>query len=132
MSNFTIKLPSNKKFGYTFSIIFLMVASYFFFLSSHKVGYIFFTLAGFLFVITLINPDILYIFNKKWMQLGILLGKIVSPIVLGILFFGLFTPFGLIMRIFGRDELFIKLKKKDSYWKLRQHGSKKINFNMQF
>ena len=48
-----------------------------------------------------------------------LIGMIVSPIVLGIIFFGLFTPIALYMKIIGRDELNLKLSKKASYWKER-------------
>ena len=132
MKEVTIKLPSNKKFGYTFSVILLTISIYFLFSSNEKVGYTFLIFTGLLILITFINPNILNTFNKKWMQFGMFMGKIVSPITLGILFFGLFTPYGLIMKIFGRDELCLKLEKKTSYWKLRKQSLKKIDFNMQF
>jgi len=132
MKDSPIKLPSNKKFGYSFSVIILIISIYFLFSSNQEVGYTFLIFAGLLVVITLVYPNILNTFNKKWMQFGMLMGKIVSPITLGILFFGLFAPYGLVMKIFGRDELCLKLEKKISYWKLRKQSSEKIDFNMQF
>ena len=51
------------------------------------------------------------------MRFGLLIGSIVSPIVLGMIFFIIFTPLSIIMKIIGRDELLIKLKKQVSYWK---------------
>ena len=54
------------------------------------------------------------------MILGLLLGKIVNPIVLGIIYFGLFTPIGLFRRIIGKDELRLKIKNINSYWQQRE------------
>ena len=54
--------------------------------------------------------------NKAWFMLGLALGKVVSPIVLGIIFFGLITPIALIAKLMGRDELKLKRPKKISYW----------------
>tara|TARA_Y100000741_G_C18176239_1_gene527361 strand:- start:673 stop:966 length:294 start_codon:yes stop_codon:yes gene_type:complete len=71
------------------------------------------------FSISIVNSKLLYPFNRLWINFGILLGKIVSPIVLGTVFFLIFTPLAIVMRIFGRDELFLNLKEKESYWKIR-------------
>jgi hypothetical protein len=54
------------------------------------------------------------------MSFGLMLGKISSPIVLGFIFFGIFTPVGIFMRILGRDELRLKMKSQKSYWKMRE------------
>ena len=67
-------------------------------------------------MITVVRADILFPLNKLWMRFGLLLGKIISPIVLGIIFFALFTPVSLAMRLFGRDELRLCFKQKNSYW----------------
>ena len=82
--------------------------------------------------ITLINDNLLLPLNKLWMSFGLLLGKIISPIILGIIFFGLFTPYGIILRLIGRDELNLKLKKTNSYWKHRVNNLSQTNFNKQF
>ena len=65
------------------------------------------------FLITIINSNLLLPFNKTWMRFGFLLGKIISPIVLGIMFFCLFTPYGLVMKLFGRDILLLKKQKNE-------------------
>jgi hypothetical protein len=66
------------------------------------------------------------------MRFGFLLGKIISPIILGVIFFGLITPYGIIMRMFGRDELNLKKIKSKSYWIERSNISSQINFKKQF
>ena len=81
--------------------------------------FVFFTyLGGALFfgIIAIIVPNILEPLNRVWMILGKLLGRIVSPIVLGLLFFILITPSGIISRWIGRDELRLKRKNISSYW----------------
>ena len=128
-----VKLPSNKKFGFFFSVIFLAVCIYFFLTKVLFASFIFGIFSFFLFVITLIKPNILTYFNKLWMKFGLILGIIISPIILGIIFFGLFVSTAIIMRIFGRDLLNLKFKKKVTYWKSREvSNTSKINFNKQF
>ena len=65
---------------------------------------------------TLAAPRLLAPFNLAWFKLGLLMGKVVSPIVLGIIFFVLLTPVAVIGRLFGRDELRLKRKAVQSYW----------------
>ena len=73
-----------------------------------------------------------FFINKLWMQFGYLIGMIISPIILAIIFFALVTPYSLVMRIFGRDELRLKLLKRDSYWKSREQIVPQTNFKQQF
>ena len=61
-------------------------------------------------------PKVLRPLNRVWYELGVLLGKVISPIVLGVMFFVLITPIAVITRIFGRDELKIKKLFVQSYW----------------
>ena len=127
-----INLPSNKRFGYFFSVIFFIVAGYFLYIENQTIGYIFVIFSVLFIVTTLINADLLRPLNKLWMHFGFLLGKIISPIVLGIIFFGLFTPYGIVMRLLGRDELCLKTQKKKSHWILRSKSTTQINFKQQF
>ena len=83
-------------------------------------------------LITFVNEHALLPLNKLWMKFGQLIGIIVSPIVLGIIFFGIFTPYSLLMRLFGRDELQLKLRKRKSYWKLRDQSIPITNFRKQY
>ena len=126
------KLPSNKKFGFFFTFAFFGASSYFFLIDSIITSYIFFVLAVAFLLITFINADALLSLNKLWMHFGQLIGVIISPIVLGIIFFTLFVPYGLVMRLFGRDELRLKLRKRESHWKTREQLIPQTNFKQQF
>ena len=127
-----IELPSNKKFGYFFTLIFLIITGYFFLNKSLNLTYVFATISITLFFITIIKADLLLYPNKLWIKFGLLLGMIISPIVLGILFFVLFTPTAILMKLYGRDELRIKFKKNTSYWILRETQINSDSFSNQF
>ena len=114
-----IKLPSNIKFGFFFCLIFLLLGIFFLFSGSSGYSLTFFGLAIIFLVLTLIRPDFLLPLNKMWMAFGFILGTIVSPIILGLIFYGLFTPIALFMRLIGRDELNLDLKTSESYWKTK-------------
>ena len=127
-----IELPSNKKFGFFFTVVFLIIASYFFLSDRILISYVFFVFTAILLLTTFINEHALLPLNKLWMRFGHLIGTIISPIVLGVIFFGIFTPYSLLMRLFGRDELKLKLVKSRSYWKLRIQSMPLTNFRKQF
>ena len=115
-----IELPSNKKFGYFFTN------------KSLNLAYVFAAISITLFFITLVKADLLLYPNKLWIQFGLLLGMVISPIVLGVLFFVLFTPTAIIMKLYGRDELRIKFKKSTSYWIVRENQINSDSFSNQF
>jgi len=127
-----IKLPSNQKFGYFFSAIFLILGLYLLYSKFNLISYIFFVLSVIFIIVTYIKPILLFPLNKLWMQLGFFLGKIISPIILGIIFFGLFTPYSIVMKIFRRDELNLKKFHNKSYWVSRLNKSNQTNFKRQF
>ncbi len=64
--------------------------------------------------------------NKIWYRTGILLGKLISPIVMFIIFFLIVTPIGLLMRIFGKDILGLKFNKNKTYWIIKEHDSNRM------
>ena len=108
-------LPSNKNFGVVFFILFLIIALYPL-LNSEKIR-IWSIAVSFLFLILAwINSQILTPLNKLWFKFGILLGKLISPIIMGIIFFFVVTPIGLIMRLLGKDLLNLKFNENKSYW----------------
>ena len=127
-----IKLPSNKKFGFFFSLIFVLASVYFFYINKLILGSVFCFLTLFFVVITILNAKILFQLNKLWMRFGLFLGLLISPIVIGFIFFGLITPYGIVMRIFGRDTLYLKKIKKQSYWIIRPKLLTQTHFNQQF
>ena len=64
----------------------------------------------------MINSNILYPLNRLWFKFGIFLGGIISPIIMGVIFFAVVTPIGLFMKILGKDLLSLKKNQKKSYW----------------
>lgn len=132
MNTYSHELPSNRNFGYFFTFVFVIVAAYFYYAANIVWTYVFVAAASIFLLITLIKSDVLLPLNKLWMRFGFLLGIIVSPIVLGIIFFGLFTPIAMLMRISRRDELRLKFTRKASHWILRNEPIKSESFKQQF
>lgn len=132
MKSNNIELPSNRKFGFFFSFIFLCLSLYFYLNSLFIQSYIFGLFSFSFFVIAIVKSDLLLPFNKLWMTVGLILGSIITPIALGIIFFGLFTPLAILMRLFGRDELRLKFVKKASYWIKRETITDANSFKNQF
>jgi hypothetical protein len=89
-------LPSNRSFGWTFTGVFALVAFFQPWLLA---------LAALTAIVTLARTHWLAPFNRAWMKLAEVLHRVVSPVVLGLIFFGLFTPVAMLMRAFGRDAL---------------------------
>jgi hypothetical protein len=132
VDSYKIKLPSNKSFGALFSVVFLIVAIYFYFNKNILFFLIFGNLSIILTIITLIKSDILSPFNNLWMRFGLFLGMIINPVVMGFIFFFIFTPVSFLMKLFGRDELSLQFKKKSSYWINRMEDNQSNSYNHQF
>ena len=111
-----IKLGSNRSFGIVFFIVFVLIAIYP--LINQGEVRIWSLIISFLFLfLGLVNSKILTPLNKLWFRFGLFLGKIISPIIMAVIFFLVVTPIGLLMRLFGKDVLNLKLnEKKSSYW----------------
>ena len=110
-----IKISSNKSFGILFFIVFLLISFYPLVFNENLRLWSLILSIIFLFL-GLKNSRILTPINHLWFKLGILLGRIFSPVVMGFIFFVVVTPIGLIMRIFNKDLLSLKFHKKRSYW----------------
>lgn len=128
------KLPSERTFGLVFVGIFLIAAAYGWYKQfSNAWAYTFLMLASILLLCTLIAPRSLRSLNKAWYQLGLFLGRFVSPIVLGILFFIVITPVAIAMKLAGRDALKLRKQSVDSYWIERKPpGPEPESFKEQF
>ena len=117
-----IKIGSNRNFGIVFFIVFLLIALY-------PLTYggeirIWLSIISLIFlVLGLLNSKILAPLNKLWFKFGIFLGKIISPLIMGIIFFLVVTPIGLLMRLFGKDLLNLKYNNNKSYW-VKKDGPK--------
>ena len=110
-----IKISSNKSFGIVFFLVFLLIALYPMINSGEPRLWSLGISAIFL-ILGLLNSKILNPLNKIWFKFGILLGKIISPLVMVIIFFIVVTPIGLLMRILKKDLLNLKFQNTDSYW----------------
>ena len=110
-----IKLPSNRNFGIVFFIVFLIIALWPV-LKQNEIRIWSLIISFIFFVLGLINSKLLTPLNKLWFKFGILLGSIIAPIVLGIIFFLVVTPTGLIMRFLRKDILKLKKNSNNSYW----------------
>ena len=110
-----VKLSSNRNFGVVFFIVFLLIGLYPL-LKGNDLR-IWSLIISFIFlVLGLINSRILTPLNRLWFKFGLLLGKFISPIIMGIIFFIVVTPIGIIMRLFKKDLLNLKFNKKETYW----------------
>ena len=110
-----IKLPSNRNFGIVFSIVFLIIAIWPI-LNQNEIR-IWSIIISFIFLILgLINSKFLSPLNKAWFKFGLILGSIIAPVVMGIVYFLVVTPTGLIMKALGKDILGLKRNKNNTYW----------------
>ena len=110
-----VKISSNRSFGIVFFIVFLLIAIYPI-LNQNDIRIWAVALSLIFLVLGLLNSKLLTPLNKIWFKFGIFLGKIISPLVMGIIFFFVVTPIGIFMRFLGKDLLNLKLNKNSSYW----------------
>jgi hypothetical protein len=115
MSQNSIKLPSNRSFGILFFIVFFLISIYPL-VNNDEIKVWPLIIALIFLILGLLNSNILSPLNLLWMKFGIFLGKITSPIVMGIVFFVVVTPIGLLMKLFKKDLLNLKFSNKNSYW----------------
>ena len=110
-----IKIGSNKSFGIVFFFVFLLIAIYPL-INNQDIRLWSLTISIVFLILGIFNSKILDPFNKLWFKFGIFLGKIISPLIMGIIFFLVVTPIGLLMRILGKDLLNLKYNNNKSYW----------------
>ena len=115
MSQNKIKISSNRSFGIVFFILFLIISIYPLY-KDEEIKTWGIIIAVIFLILGLFNSSILSPLNKIWFKFGIFLGNFISPIVMGIIFFGVVTPTSLIMRILGKNLLGLKKDNKKSYW----------------
>ncbi len=126
-------LPSNRKFGLILGAFLFAAGVYAALYINILWTIIFISLASLFVLLALVAPAWLALLNKLWFQLGLLLGRVVNPIVLGSIFFIFITPVAIITKLFGRDELLINKRTVSTYWLERKPiGPKPESFNNQF
>ena len=110
-----IKIGSNRSFGFVFSIVFLLIALWPLLYNS-EVRIWSLIISVIFFILGFLNSKLLNPLNFLWFKFGLLLGKVVSPLVMGLIFFCVVTPIGILMKIFMKDLLKLKYNNKNSYW----------------
>ncbi len=111
-----LKLPSNRSFGIVFFVFFFILALWPL-LNNGQILKLPLFLSLIFLLLGIFNSNILTPLNKIWMKFGLLLGSVISPIVMGVIFFGIITPTGFILRIFKKDILMLKIKPNNrTYW----------------
>jgi len=110
-----IKISSNRSFGIVFFIVFILIAFYPLINQGEiRIWSVFISLL--FLILGIINSKILTPLNKVWFKFGIFLGKIISPIIIGVIFFLVVTPIAFLMRMLKKDLLNLKYNKNSTYW----------------
>ena len=128
-----VKSSSNRGFGWVFTVVFLVIGVWPL-VSGQAIRWWSLIVAMVCLVITLAAPALLSPLNKLWLRLGLLMNRIVSPVVLGFMFYVVVTPMGWLMRLFGKDSMRLRTDDRGgSYWLRRDPpGPKPDSLNNQF
>ncbi|MDA9136628.1 SxtJ family membrane protein [Candidatus Pelagibacter sp.] len=110
-----IKLPTNRNFGVVFFLVFLFI-SLFPLLNYGNIRIWTVIIALVFLILGLLNSSVLSPLNKLWFKFGIMVGNLISPVVMAIIFFMVVTPTSLLVRLFGKDLLSLKKNDKETYW----------------
>ena len=117
-----VKIGSNRSFGIVFFVVFALIALYPL-INNGEIRTWSVIISLIFLILGLLNSIILTPLNKLWFKFGIFLGKVISPLIMGIIFFLVVTPIGLIMRLLGKDVLNLKYNTNKSYW-IEKNGPK--------
>ena len=125
MDQNNIKIGSNRSFGIVFFVVFLLIAIYPS-LSGESVRLWSLAIATIFFILGVINSSLLSPLNKIWFKFGLLLGKFISPLVMGLIFFLVVTPIALFMKLLKKDVLNLKFNKDNTYWIVKSGPKSKM------
>jgi len=129
-----VKASSNRSFGWVFTAVFLIIAVWPLVSGGMVRWWSVFVAAAFA-LVTVAAPNLLALPNRLWLRFGLLLNRIISPVVLALLFYFVVTPMGALMRVFGKDSLRLRRRRGSdaTYWIKRDPpGPKPDSMNHQF
>ena len=115
MNTKDIKISSNKSFGIVFAVVFSLIALWPL-LKGNEIRLWSLIISLIFLILGFMNSKILTPLNKLWFKLGIFLGNFIAPIIMGIIFFFVVTPTGIIMKLLGKDLIKLKKNNENSYW----------------
>ena len=122
---------SNKKFGMLFTVVFLLLSIFFYLKQIYVTSVIFILISSVIFFLALFFNKFLTPLYNLWMKFGLILGKVVSPVVMGFIYFFVISPIAIMMKLLGRDELRLKKAQRSSYWQKRAY-KRHFSFKNQF
>ena len=125
MNHNDIKIGSNRSFGIVFFIVFLLIAIYPL-LSGESVRLWSLAIATIFLILGIINSSLLSPLNKIWFKFGLLLGRLISPLVMSLIFFLVVTPIALLMKLLKKDLLNLKFNKDKTYWIVKSGPKSKM------
>ena len=117
-----MKKSSNKNFGLTFFVIFFIISFYPFFIGN-KINFWFLFISLTFLIFSLLNPKILNPLNIIWTKFGILLGKILSPLIMSLVYFLVMTPIAFYLKLINKDVLNLKKNYSNTYWEKKKDES---------
>ncbi len=115
MNTKDIKIGSNKSFGIVFAVVFSLIALWPL-IKGNEIRLWSLIISIIFLMLGLLNSKMLTPLNKLWFKLGILLGNLIAPIIMGIIFFFVVTPTGIIMKLLRKDLIKLKKNNDESYW----------------
>lgn len=110
-----IEIGSNRSFGIVFFFVFLVIGI-FPLKNGESINYFFLFISIIFLFLGIINSKFLTPLNKIWFKFGIILGNVISPIIMGLIFFMVVTPIAVLLKISGKDVLNLKKNNNKSYW----------------
>ena len=129
MKHNDVKIGSNRSFGIVFFVVFVLIAIYPL-INDDEIRLWSLVISIIFLILGIFNSKILTPLNRIWFKFGLLLGKIISPVIMFLVYFTVVTPTGLLLRLFNKDILNLKFNKKSSYWinKEKNIGTMKDQF----
>lgn len=115
MKHKKIKIGSNKSFGIVFFIFFFILGIWPA-VKGNEINYFLIAISIIFLLLGLLESKVLTPLNRLWFRLGIFLGNFVAPIIMGLIFFLIVTPIGLIMRLLKKDLINLKMNNEKTYW----------------
>ena len=129
MKHNDVKIGSNRSFGIVFFVVFVLIAIYPL-INDDEIRLWSLVISIIFLILGIFNSKLLTPLNRIWFKFGLLLGKIISPVIMFLVYFTVVTPTGLLLRLFNKDILNLKFNKKSSYWinKEKNIGTMKDQF----
>ena len=129
MKHNDVKIGSNRSFGIVFFVVFVLIAIYPL-INNDEIRLWSLVISIIFLILGIFNSKLLTPLNRIWFKFGLLLGKVISPIIMFLVYFTVVTPTGLLLRLFNKDILNLKFNKSLSYWIKREN--KKTSMKQRF